>query len=255
MAYNLNQCRSLVRQAVEAGAQALFLPEASDYITSTPKEMTTLVQNLETSEFVKGLQYEACSANLLICVGVHEPVEDAMKVKNTLIWINGAGNITQKYQKLHLFDVTIQGGPMMMESENVEQGLSILPPFETPVGRVGLTICFDLRFPEISLALKRQNCQIIAFPSAFTVHTGKAHWEILLRARAIETQCYVVAAAQVGQHNENRQSYGHSMIISPWGQVLTELVGDNQEPTIATADVDLCLLERLRSEMPLLRRT
>ena len=122
--------------------------------------MTTLVQNLETSEFVKGLQYEACSANLLICVGVHEPVEDAMKVKNTLIWINGAGNITQKYQKLHLFDVTIQGGPMMMESEyvalsryqplvlmtarNVEQGLSILPPFETPVGRVGLTICFDV---------------------------------------------------------------------------------------------------------------
>ena len=102
----------------------------------------------------------------------------------------------------------------------MEEGTQILPPFDTPLGRVGLTICFDLRFPEISLALKRQNAEIITYPSAFTIPTGRAHWETLLRARAIETESYVIAAAQVGQHNEKRASYGHSLIVSPWGEIV-----------------------------------
>ena len=152
-----------------------------------------------------------------------------------------------------------------------------MPPFDTSVGRVGLTICFDvcclsplisdshyipatdinhqLRFPEINLALKRQNAQIITYPSAFTVPTGKAHWEVLLRARAIETQTYVIAAAQSGAHNEKRVSYGHSLIISPWGEVLAALGAGRQEPEIATADIDLEVVEKVRREMPLLRRT
>ena len=107
----------------------------------------------------------------------------------------------------------------------MEEGTQILPPFDTPLGRVGLTICFDLRFPEISLALKRQNAEIITYPSAFTIPTGRAHWETLLRARAIETESYVIAAAQVGQHNEKRASYGHSLIVSPWGEVVAQLGG------------------------------
>ena len=153
--------------------------------------------------------------------------------------------------------------------------MEIVPPFETAVGRVGLCICFDvsflalylnikleihmpclqLRFPEISLALKRQNAQIITYPSAFTVPTGSAHWEALLRARAIETQSYVIAAAQAGFHNEKRRSYGHSMIVNPWGEVVASLGGDFKEPEIATADIDLDLLSKIRREMPLLRRT
>ena len=116
-------------------------------------------------------------------------------------------------------------------------------------------ICFDLRFPEISLALKRQNCQIITYPSAFTVPTGRAHWEVLLRARAIETQAYVIAPAQAGAHNEKRTSYGHSMIVSPWGEVLAELDGDGQNPQIGIAKIDLDLVQRVRRDMPLLRRT
>jgi predicted amidohydrolase len=118
-----------------------------------------------------------------------------------------------------------------------------------------LTHLLQLRFPEISLALKRQNAQIITYPSAFTVPTGTAHWEALLRARAIETQSYVIAAAQAGFHNEKRRSYGHSMIVSPWGAVVASLGGDCEEPEIATADIDLDLLSRIRREMPLLRRT
>lgn len=113
----------------------------------------------------------------------------------------------------------------------------------------------QLRFPEIGLALKRQNAQIITYPSAFTVPTGKAHWEILLRSRAIETQTYVIAAAQVGSHNEKRTSYGHSMVVDPWGKVLLDMRGDGSEAEIGVVDIDLTYQEKIKKEMPLLRRT
>lgn len=112
-----------------------------------------------------------------------------------------------------------------------------------------------MRFPEISLALRRQGSQVIAFPSAFTPPTGNAHWEVLLRARAIETQSYIIAAAQVGQHNEKRASYGHSLIIDPWGKILAELGGTSTEPELATVDIDLSHVEKIRREMNLIRRT
>ena len=127
-----------------------------------------------------------------------------------------------------------------------------MPPFSSTLGKVGLTICYDLRFPELALAQRRRGAEIITVPSAFTVPTGKAHWEILLRARAIETQCYVIAAAQVGKHNEKRQSYGHSMIVSPWGEILAELSGnENIESEIAIAEIDLETLGKTRTAMPL----
>lgn len=255
MTHNLQQCRVLVSKAVASGAKALFLPEASDYIASSPAETVSLARSTKDSEFVRGLQEEARVAKLPINVGIHEPAEGGKKVKNTLIWIDGKGDIVQRYQKLHLFDVEIESGPVLTESKSVEKGMNILPPFDTPVGRVGLTICFDLRFPEISLALKRQNCQVLTFPSAFTVPTGKAHWEVLLRARAIECQSYVVAAAQVGAHNSKRTSYGHSMIVSPWGEILAELKEESTDPRIAVADIDLEQVTRIRREMPLNRRT
>jgi len=142
------------------------------------------------------------------------------------------------------------------DNSSVQPGSSILPPFDTAIGKVGQLICFDLRFPEPSLALKRQGASIITYPSAFTVPTGKAHWSTLLRARAIETQSYVVAAAQVGNHNEKRVSYGHSMAVNAWGEVVAELGGEwTGEPEIAFFDVDDQSLEKVRREMPLLRRT
>ncbi|RAL17228.1 carbon-nitrogen hydrolase family protein [Aspergillus homomorphus CBS 101889] len=254
LAANLAQCRTLVRKAAAAGAKALFLPEASDYIGSSPAETISLARSVQDNEFVLGLQKEAQLAKLQINVGIHEPASND-RTKNTLIWIDETGVITQRYQKVHLFDVDIKGGPVLKESASVEKGMEILPPFETPIGRVGLSICFDLRFPELSLALRRQDAQIIAYPSAFTVPTGRAHWETLLRARAIETQSYVIAAAQAGPHNEKRISYGHSMIVNPWGEVVARLGDDYEEPQIAVADIDLDLLAKVRREMPLLRRT
>ena len=112
-----------------------------------------------------------------------------------------------------------------------------------------------MRFPEISLALKRQDAQIITYPSAFTVPTGKAHWEPLLRARAIETQAYVIAAAQVGAHNEKRTSYGHSMVVDPWGKVLLDMTGEGSEPEVGIVDIDLGYREKIKEGMPLMRRT
>jgi predicted amidohydrolase len=139
---------------------------------------------------------------------------------------------------------------------SVQPGKEILPPFSTALGKIGLLICFDLRFPEPSLSLKRRGAEIVTYPSAFTVPTGKAHWEILLRARAIETQTYVIAAAQVGRHNEKRVSYGHSLVVDPWGTVVAELGGEwNGEPELAVFEVDESIGERIRKEMPLLRRT
>ncbi|GAB1316477.1 Carbon-nitrogen hydrolase [Madurella fahalii] len=255
MAHNLAQCRLLVRKAVKAGAKALFLPEASDYIAGSGEETVRLVKPVHESEFVQGLREDARREKLLIHVGVHEPGLDTHRVKNTVLWINEQGEVAQRYQKIHLFDVDIKDGPVLKESKSVEPGNEILPPFDTPVGKVASTICFDLRFPEISLALKRLGADIIAFPSAFTVPTGRAHWEVLLRARAIETQSYVVAAAQAGKHNEKRVSYGHSMIIDPWGRVLAELGDTSGEPEIATAEIDHDLLRKVRIEMPLNRRT
>ncbi|EAA59864.1 hypothetical protein AN3656.2 [Aspergillus nidulans FGSC A4] len=189
---------------------ALFLPEAADYIGSSPAETISLARPVQESEFVLGLQSEARDNNLHINVGIHEPAANG-RVKNTLIWIDDKGYITQRYQKL--------------------------------------------RFPEISLALRRQNAQIITYPSAFTVPTGRAHWETLLRARAIETQSYVIAAAQAGPHNEKRQSYGHSMIVNPWGEIMAKLGDEYEEPQIVVANIDLELLGKVRTEMPLLRRT
>ena len=171
-----------------------------------------------------------------------------------------------RYQKLHLFDVDIKNGPILKESNSVEAGKALLDPFDTEIGKVGLLICFDLRFPEPGLALRRRGAQILTFPSAFTVPTGRAHWETLLRARAIETQSYVIAAAQSGKHNEEgtRRSYGHSMIVDPWGRVVAELGGEGEGQEgggnlsvgeIAVADIDLRIVEKVRAEMPLLRRT
>lgn len=215
-----------------------------------------------------GLKEAARTSSLAINVGIHVPAKSG-KIFNRSCWIDETGTIKPgyTYDKLHVFDYGA-----LKESNSVEPGSSIVEPVETIVGRVGLTICFDvspsdshcivsdifskqLRFPEISLALKRQNAQIITYPSAFTVPTGIAHWETLLRARAIETQAYVIAAAQVGVHNEKRTSYGHSMVVDPWGKVLLDLASGDTEPEIGLVDIDLEYREKIKREMPLLRRT
>ncbi|KAK5108585.1 hypothetical protein LTR62_008161 [Meristemomyces frigidus] len=258
MEHNLKQCQFVIRKAVEKGAKVVFFPEASDYIGSSPDESKKLCQSTEQSLFMQGLQSEAKKCNLCISVGVHEPSDDphSKRIKNTLLYIDANGLITQRYQKVHLFDMEIEGGPAMKESNLIEPGNEMLKPFDTPAGKLGSCICFDLRFPEIALHAKRLGAEVILYPSAFTPKTGQAHWMALLRARAIECTAYVIAAAQVGAHSEKRSSYGHSVIIDPWGEVVAELGGEKKdEPEVLFAELDLEKVRKLRREMPLMRRT
>ncbi|KAF9080553.1 Nitrilase [Mortierella sp. AD031] len=247
---NLATCARLMRLASSQGAKVVFFPEASDFIGNPPEEALTLAHPLVSSPFLRGLCDEAKQLGIGCSVGVHEQSPIQGRLYNTHVLINDQGSIIESYRKIHLFDVDIAQGPRLMESNNTLAGDRIVPPVSTPVGKIGLGICYDLRFPEMALALRKQGAEILTYPSAFTIKTGEAHWEVLLRSRAIETQCYVVAAAQVGQHSEKRASYGHAMIVDPWGKVCAKC--DGQEEGIAVASVDLPTLERIRTEMPVL---
>ncbi|CAG8982717.1 hypothetical protein HYALB_00000998 [Hymenoscyphus albidus] len=241
MSHNLSICKYLAGKAVEDGAKVLFLPEASDYIANNPTESLALARPMDSSPFVLGIRKVAKELFLAVNVGIHVPAPDN-KVFNRSCWINAEGEIESYYDKLHLFDYG-----ELKESSTVQAGKEIVKPVESVIGR--------LRFPEISLALKRQNAQVIAYPSAFTVKTGIAHWSLLLRARAIETQAYVIAAAQIGPHNLKRTSYGHSLVVDPWGKILLEMSGEGSEPEYGIVDIDLEYQEKIKTEMPLSRRT
>lgn len=216
-------------------------------------------------------------------MGIHVPVSvndtTATKLLNRTVWIQPTGIIdpAHSYDKLHLFDYAKAN---LRESAHTQAGAALTPPFDSPVGRIGSLICFDLRFPEPALALAQGRrpdwspAQVLTYPSAFTVPTGEAHWEPLLRARAIEGQCWVVAAAQVGWHSgedgKGRVSYGRSMVVDPWGRIRVALprvkeVGDSQGGTtivveqgavgaLGLVDIDLDEWERARERLPLVRR-
>lgn len=190
-------------------------------------------------------------------------------MQNRALYISPSGIIDNlhSYDKLHVFDYG-----NLKESNTVQPGTRLTPPFASPVGRIGSLICFDLRFPETSIALAQpsskcswftSSAEIITYPSAFTIRTGEAHWEALLRARAVETQSWIVAAAQVGKHNEKRASYGNSLVVDPWGEVKLRLKGvknaegdpeDGAIGQIGFVDLDLSQVARVRKEMPLIRR-
>ncbi|XP_019328119.1 PREDICTED: nitrilase homolog 1 [Aptenodytes forsteri] len=182
--------------------------------------------------------------------GFHERGRDwptTQRIYNCHALLDPAGHLVAAYRKTHLCDVELEGRVTMKESSFTNPGTEIVPPVSTPAGKLGLSICYDLRFPEISLALRRAGAEILTYPSAFTVPTGSAHWEVLLRARAIESQCYVVAAAQTGKNHERRTSYGHALVVDPWGAVVAQC---REGPGLCYAEIDLDYLHRIRQEIP-----
>ena len=214
-----------------------------------------------------GLQKTAHEHSLSINVGIHEPTDPPSKrIKNTLIWIDTKGEIVHRYQKLHMFDIDLRpDGPHLKESDSIEPGKTIEEPYEAEhgLGNIGSLICFDLRFPEPAISLRRRGADIVLYPSAFTVPTGKLHWETLLRSRAIETQSYVLAAAQCGRHNGKRVSFGDTIAIDPNGKVIGRLekVEDlenekesSRDPKILTVDIVSDSVKKVRKGIPLLRR-
>lgn len=247
--------------------QVLFLPEASDYIASNGQESLELAEPQSSSSFVLGLRDAAKKHSVAVHVGIHQVADRnqadiPVKLLNRALYIDDQGDIVDAatYDKLHVFDYGA-----LRESDTVQPGPTLTPPFDSPVGRIGSLICFDLRFPEASMNLTNPHnrngrpAQLLTYPSAFTIRTGEAHWETLLRARAIETQSWVVAAAQVGRHNEKRASYGKSTVVDPWGRVVLRLKGVNADgeaeegavEEIGFVEIDLDEVVRVRNEMPL----
>ncbi|KAG7810922.1 hypothetical protein KL921_002550 [Ogataea angusta] len=252
---------NLITKAASLRCKVLFLPEASDYIARNAQQSKEIVKSVSDSPFVLAIQKKlqelhAAGNSLSVSVGIHEPSETSDRVKNTLIWINEAGEIVQRYQKIHLFDVDIKNGPILKESQSVEPGSKVLKPFPTAIGNVGLGICYDLRFPELALRLRSEGAQVLTYPSAWTMKTGP-HFQILAQSTAIFTQCYVVMPAQKGKHKvedgtvTNRESYGHTCIIDPSGTILAQCTDIDDVEDICVADIDLDRLEVIRRNMPL----
>ncbi|GAA6023682.1 hypothetical protein JCM11491_005271 [Sporobolomyces phaffii] len=256
---------SIIRRAAKLSAQLVLLPEGCDFI-ATPEEVKALSTTPDQSEFLTKVRKQAKESSCWVSVGIHESSEEEGRVYNTNVLIDAKGNIASKYEKIHLLDVDVQGGDSTQESDLIMEGKRLTEPAQTPVGKLGLHICYDLRFPEGALALRRKGAQLIAYNSAFTARTGPPHWEVLLRARAIENQAYVLASNQIGTHPSGRQSHGHAMIVDPWGSVVAQCSDrppqdakeqHEDDGQFCMTAVDLEWVEELRKSMPLLdqRRT
>lgn len=249
---NLKNAKQLIQKAVSAGAKMVFLPEAFDYIAENKEQSVKMSESLTDGSTIKNYQLIAKQDHVWLSLGgFHQSTADGVKLKNSHVVIDDCGKIVSEYNKCHLFDIDVTTNEKhvrLKESDYTQAGESIVPPLATPIGNVGLCICYDLRFPEMSQALRNMGAEILTYPSAFTVVTGQAHWEVLLRNKAIENQCYVIAAAQTGRHNSKRASYGHSMIIDPWGHIVACC---KEETGVALAEINLDYLRKVRREMPL----
>ncbi|KAJ8464526.1 hypothetical protein OPV22_027078 [Ensete ventricosum] len=247
---NYNTCSRLVKEAAAGGVNLLCLPESFSFVGAKDGESLKIAQPLDGPIMQRYCSLARESNIWLSLGGFQEKGPDDSHQYNTHVLLDSSGNIRKTYRKIHLFDVDVPGNMVYKESDATAAGESIVVA-ESPVGLLGLTVCYDLRFPELYQQLRFQHqAQILLVPSAFTKVTGEAHWEILLRARAIETQCYVVAAAQAGRHNEKRESYGDSLIIDPWGIVIARLP-DRLATGVAVADIDLSRIDSVRTRMPI----
>jgi predicted amidohydrolase len=254
VAANLDTTERLVREAVADGARVVLLPEAFAFI-GPDRLKREIVEPIVSDGGADTPILDRCRALArengieLILGGHHETgdtVDGAPKSYNTCVHIGPDGGILATYRKIHLFDVKLADGTELNESARTLAGDRAVVT-DTAFGKLGLTICYDVRFPYLYQALVDSGAIAISVPSAFTATTGAAHWHTLLRARAIETQCYVLAPAQHGAHNERRRSYGHSLIIDPWGEIIAEL--DDGDGTVV-ADIDPARVLQVRRELP-----
>lgn len=249
---NRAQAMPFLREAAAAGARLIATPENTLRLDRDRARMLAAVgpEKGDPELAAWGRVAQELGVWLLLGSGAIGAGEGApySKVLNRSFLYDPDGRVVARYDKINLFDVTLGGGETYCESETVEGGAKAVL-VEGPMGaKLGLTICYDLRFAELYGALARAGAEIIAVPAAFTVPTGQAHWETLLRARAIETAAFVIAPAQGGRHEDGRATWGHSMIIDPWGKVLAKL--DHDEPGFILADLDLDQVSAARAKIP-----
>ena len=251
VAANLSTLIQLSRQAAAEGAQLITWAEAFAYLGRHEGKQEILETLPAGGPILHRCQELAQELNCaLLLGGFHEAIPgDAQRCYNTSVYLDETGTVKELYRKIHLFDVNIVDGPQLRESRQTAAGNRAVLT-DTAFGKLGLTICYDLRFPALYQALTDQGAIAHSVPSAFTATTGDAHWHALLRARAIENQSYVIAPAQHGRHSANRSSYGHSVIIDPWGRVLAE-IDDGDGYAIAT--IDPAEVARVREQLPSLK--
>ena len=252
---NLNEVSNQISSAVEAGAQLVVLPESFAIMAMKDVDLVVVAEDEGTGTIQDFLSEQAKNNNIWLIAGTvpiklkSDNVHYENKYYAACLVYNEKGEQVSRYDKIHLFDVHLEATKeTYTESETIEAGNKAVV-IDTPFGKIGLGICFDLRFPELFRELVLQGAQIIVIPSAFTAITGKAHWEVLLRARAIENLCYVVASAQGGYHVNGRETHGDSMIIDPWGSVLDHLP---QGSGYVVADIDIENIINIRKNFPVL---
>jgi len=251
LAANLATCRRLAAEAADRGARILVLPECFAFLGSREGDKLAIAEALDDARpgpIVEMLQRVATTHRLVVVAGgLPERVAgDPTRTYNTALVLGPGGELAARYRKIHLFDVDIPGGATLRESDATARGEAGLVVRSHGLG-LGVTICYDVRFPELYRRLWRAGADVMLVPAAFTAHTGRAHWHLLLRARAIENQAYVVAAAQAGHHNAKRESFGHSMIVDPWGTIVAELP---EGEGVVVAELDPAVLAKIRRNMP-----
>lgn len=221
--YNLQITASLITQAVTEGAEMVILPENFALMGVPLTRFVDICEPAGNGLLQDFLATQALRHNIWLIGGTIPLTTDApQKIRAACLVYNNSGQCVARYDKIHVFDATISDNESYHESATIEAGQQVIV-IDSPIGRLGLAICYDLRFPELFRRMLSQGVELIACPAAFTATTGKAHWDILVRARAIENLCYVITANQVGKHSDGRETYGHSMIVDPWGTILNSL--------------------------------
>ena len=246
-AANAKALVAAIQEAADGGAEMLFTPEMSGLLDRDTDRARKSVRGAEQDEVLAACREAGKRSGIWLHLGSLAVSADDGKFANRGFVIDSDGELRASYDKIHLFDVDLPTGESWRESAVYRGGSDAVVVDGTPVGRLGLTICYDLRFPALFERLTEAGAQVIAVPAAFTVPTGRAHWEVLLRARAIEAGVFVVAAAQSGRHEDGRETYGHSLIVSPWGEILLDM-GD--EVGVAFGEIDLSKISEVRSRVP-----
>lgn len=236
------------RDASGEGAQVLFTPEMSVLLDRDRKRAQQWITSDAPASVTTRLAEVARSSGIDLAIGSMPIAADDEKFANRAVYLRAASDDPVTYDKMHMFDVALSTGETWRESNAYLAGDDVVTVEDTPVGRLGLTICYDMRFPALFVALGQKRCDTIAIPAAFTRPTGAAHWHVLLRARAIEASAFVVAAAQVGSHADGRETYGHSLVVDPWGEVLLDMGAES--PGLGFCDIDLARVSTVRDQVP-----
>ncbi|MDP9415178.1 MAG: carbon-nitrogen hydrolase family protein [Pseudomonadota bacterium] len=248
---NADDLVGAMQAAAAGGAAMLFTPEMSGLLDRDRERARPHLRNEAADPVLAAVRNAAASAGIWVHLGSLALAGERAdgRLVNRGFVIDREGAVRARYDKMHLFDVDLASGESWRESAAYAPGDAAVV-VETPAGRLGLSICYDMRFPDLYRALTTAGATMLTVPAAFTVPTGQAHWHVLLRARAIEAGVFVVAAAQAGKHQDGRETYGHSLVVDPWGKVLLDM---GEEPGVAFADIDPAQVEEVRSRLPAIR--